>query len=210
MGHDDETIMERLRRETSELHSRAESRPLQRAIAKGEVERPAYIAYLGQLHAIHRTLEGAFDDVRGAHPAIDSVATPDRWRVPDLEFDLEFYGVDPEDLDSADATTRFVSLIESTKASDPVALLGALYVLEGSTNGGRFLAQVLRRRWNLDGAGVASLDPYGDRQPEHWAAFKRKMNGATFESEHRDAIVEMAKRTFEAIAEVSDEVSATG
>lgn len=210
MEHDGETLMERLRRETSDLHAHAESRTLQRAIAKGQVERSRFIAYLGQLYAVHSALEDALGEASDAHPAIGAVATPDRMRLPDLAFDLEFYAVDPDALVAGDAANRFVSLIESTKTSEPAALLGALYVLEGSTNGGRFLAQVLRKSWNLDGAGVAYLDPYGDRQPEHWASFKRRMNRATFDPECEKAIVDMARKTFEAIADVSDEVATAG
>ena len=204
------SIMQRLRAETSDLHSHAESRTIQRDIAKGEVERAKFVGYLGQLYAVHDVLENALREARDAHPAIAALATPDRMRIPDLELDLEFYGVDLSDIEVGKATERFVSLIERTRNADPVALLGAFYVLEGSTNGGRFLARVLRSSWNLDGKGVAYFDPYGDRQPATWAAFKLGMDSASFDAEREDAIVEMAKRTFEAIAEISDEVASRG
>ena len=201
------SIMQRLRSETSDLHSHAESRTIQREIAKGVVDRATLIGYLVQLYAVHNVLENALREVRDAHPAIASLATPDRMRIPDLELDLDFYGVDPETIEKGHATGRFLSLVEHTKNTEPVALLGAFYVLEGSTNGGRFLAQVLRKSWNLDGQGVTYFDPYGDRQPHHWEAFKRAMDSSWFGAEREDAIVEMAKRTFEAIAAISDEVA---
>jgi len=204
------SIMQRLRDETSDLHSHAESRTLQREIAKGTIDQSTFVAYLGQLYAVHDALESALRDVEGHHPAISALATPERMRVPDLDRDLEFYGLDREQLEAGGAAERFVSLVEHTRESEPVALLGALYVLEGSTNGGRFLAKVLRKSWNLDGGGVAYFDPYGDQQGPVWAAFKREMDEASFEARHEDAIVEMARRTFEAIAEVSDEVATSG
>jgi heme oxygenase len=204
------SIMQRLRDETSDLHSHAESRTLQREIAKGTIDRSIFVAYLGQLYAVHDALESALRDVEGHHPAISALATPERMRVPDLDRDLEFYGLDREQLEAGGAAERFVSLVEHTREAEPVALLGALYVLEGSTNGGRFLAQVLRKSWNLDGGGVTYFDPYGDQQGPVWAAFKREMDEASFEARHEDAIVEMARRTFEAIAEVSDEVATSG
>ena len=49
------SIMQRLKAETSDLHSRAESRTLQRAIAAGEVNQTTFSAYLGQL--LSRKLE---------------------------------------------------------------------------------------------------------------------------------------------------------
>jgi heme oxygenase len=89
-------------------------------------------------------------------------------------------------------------------------LLGALYVLEGSTNGGRFLARALRKSWGLDKDGIAYFDPYGEEQPQKWASFRKKMDSASFDVAQQDAIVEMAKATFLAIAEVSDEAAEQG
>jgi len=201
------TIMQRLRDETSDLHSHAESRTLQREIAQGTIDRSTFVSYLGQLYAVHDALESALRDVQSRHPAISTLATPERMRVPDLDRDLEFYDFNREQVEAGAAAERFVSLVERTRETEPVALLGALYVLEGSTNGGRFLAQALRKSWNLDGGGVEYFDPYGDRQRLLWAAFKREMDEASFEPRHQDAIVELAKRTFDAIAEISDEVA---
>jgi heme oxygenase len=128
-------------------------------------------------------------------------------RIPDLERDLTFYELDRDGHQPGNAASRFASQIEETKQSNPVALLGALYVLEGSTNGGRFLARALRQSWDLDGDGLSYFDPYGEEQPQRWAAFKRDMEEASFAADQQEAIIEMAKMTFQAIAEVSDEVS---
>jgi heme oxygenase len=199
--------MERLRTETSSLHSDAETRKLQREIAKGLVEREQFVAYLGQLYRIHRVLEDGLARSRRLHPAVEKVATPDRMRVPDLVLDLEYYGVKVEDIGTGSETKRFIDLIEATRREDPSALLGALYVLEGSTNGGKYLAHVLRKAWALEDGGLCYLDPYGDRQAEQWARFKIEMNAHEFGDGEEEAIVEMAKTTFEAISAVSDEVA---
>ena len=201
------SIMQRLKAETSDLHSHAESRTLQRTIASGEVDRATFSAYLGQLYEVHHSLESALEINRDKHAAIGALATADRMRVPDLDRDLAFYGVDRDQLVIGDAAQRFSTKIEESRGSDPVALLGALYVVEGSTNGGRFLARALRKSWNLDGEGLSYFDPYGDQQPQKWAAFRREMDEASFEADQEEAIIEMAKATFLAIAEVSDEVS---
>jgi heme oxygenase len=201
------SIMQRLKAETSDLHSHAESRTLQRAIATGNVDRTTFTAYLGQLYQVHHSLESALEASRDKHPAIGALATGERMRIPDLDRDLAYYGVDRDEITAGDAAQRFSNQILEIQALNPVALLGALYVLEGSTNGGRFLARVLRKSWDLDGEGLAYFDPYGDEQPRKWASFKREMNGASFEADQEAAIIEMAKSTFQAIAEVSDEVS---
>ena len=207
MTHHQSSIMGRLKAETQDLHSQAESRSLQREIASGEVDRSAFAAYLGQLYHLHNALESALEQSRDAHPAIGALATAERMRVPDLDRDLAFHEVNLDGLVCNQAAKEFISQIEEIKSSEPVALLGALYVLEGSTNGGRFLARALRRSWNLDGEGLAYFDPYGDEQPQMWASFRRDMDEAKFESAQEQAIIDMAKATFLAISEVSDEVS---
>jgi heme oxygenase len=201
------SIMQRLKRETRDLHSHAESRVLQQKIAKGAVDRTTFSAYLGQLYHVHHALESALADSSDKEPAIGAIATADRMRVPDLDRDLAFYEMDRNEIEAGHAASSFASQIEKAKDSNPVALLGALYVLEGSTNGGRFLARALRQSWGLDGDGLSYFDPYGDEQPQRWAAFKRDMDGASFAADQQEAIVDMAKTTFRAIAEVSDEVS---
>ena len=202
--------MQRLKAETSDLHSHAESRTLQKAIATGEVDRGTFSAYLGQLYHVHSSLETALDDSRDEHPAIGALATEDRMRVPDIDRDLAFYGVDRARLSAGDAALKFSQRVDETKEADPVALLGALYVLEGSTNGGRFLARALRKSWGLDEDGIAYFNPYGEEQPQKWASFRKQMDSASFDVAQQDAIVEMAKATFLAIAEVSDEAADQG
>jgi heme oxygenase len=127
--------------------------------------------------------------------------------LPDLERDLGFFEIHRDDIEAGAATDRFTSEIEETQRSNPVALLGALYVLEGSTNGGRFLARTLRKSWDLDGEGLSYFDPYGEEQPQRWAAFKRDMENAGFDTDQEDSILEMAKTTFLAISQIADEVA---
>lgn len=201
------SIMQRLKTETRDLHSHAETRTLQRQIASGEVDRGAFAAYLGQLFVVHRALETALAESGSSDTAIRAIATPDRMRVPDLERDLAFHEVKVDSLDAGAAARRFAAHIDEALGSEPVALLGALYVLEGSTNGGRFLARALRQSWHLDGEGLAYFDPYGDEQPQRWAAFKRDMDTLDFGADQQEAIIDMAKDTFKAISEVSDEVA---
>lgn len=201
------SIMQRLKTETRDLHSHAESRTLQRAMAGGEVDRTAFCAYLGQLHHVHSSLESALDSSRGDHPAIAAIATVDRMRVPDLDRDLSYFGIDPRRVPAGDAARRFSQMVGITNEANPIALLGALYVVEGSTNGGRFLARALSKSWGLDGEGLSYFDPYGEEQRRMWASFREQMGEASIDADQEDAIVEMAKTTFLAIAEVSDEVS---
>ena len=68
-------------------------------------------------------------------------------------------------------------------------------MLEGSTNGGKYLARVLRKAWQDDGESLHYLDPYGDEQPERWASFKRIMDASDFSDEQCRTIIDAARRT---------------
>jgi heme oxygenase len=199
MGH--------LRETTRTLHKDAESRPLQRAMAKGTLPPGSYVMYLGQLRHLHEALEASLDSVSASHPGLAVLFTEDRRRVPDLDRDLAAFGVSVEDLPVLPATAEFMSRVEDLATSESVALLGPLYVLEGSTNGGKFLARVLERSLQIENrAGLSYMDPYGDRQPEMWATFKRLADRVELTPDQRSAVTEAACETFRAIAVISDAV----
>ncbi len=200
-------IMGHLRESTRALHKEAESRPLQRSMAKGTLPAGSYVMYLGQLRHLHESLEASLDLVLESHPEFARLFTDDRRRVPDLDRDLAAFGITPETVPVLPPTAEFIGKVEAFVESDPVALLGPLYVLEGSTNGGKFLARVLERSLQIeDRAGLAYMDPYGDRQPEMWAEFKRLADEVELTPDQRNAVTEAASDTFRAIAAISDSV----
>ena len=201
------SIMDHLRVATRGLHKQAESRPLQRAMAKGTLPRAAYVMYLAQLRHLHAALETALDQPAAARAGLSELFTDDRRRVPDLDRDLNSFNVDPADVPPLAPTQQFIERIGALLDEDPLALLGPMYVLEGSTNGGRFLARVLQRSLRLDGGtGLSYMDPYGDRQPEMWTSFKRLADSVPLTPSQAEAVTASAGRTFAAIAEISDAI----
>jgi heme oxygenase len=201
------SIMDHLRDATRGLHKQAESRPLQRAMARGTLPRASYVMYLAQLRHLHAALETALDQPAASRAGLSELFTEDRRRVPDLDQDLASFNVDPAEVPTLAPTQQFIERIGALLDEDPLSLLGPLYVLEGSTNGGRFLARVLERSLRLDGGtGLSYMDPYGDRQPEMWASFKRLADALALTPEQADAVTESAGRTFAAIAEISDAI----
>lgn len=200
-------IMSHLRESTRGLHKEAESRPLQRSMARGTLPPGAYVMYLGQLRHLHAALEDHLDAVSGSHPGIAGIFTDDRRRVPDLDRDLAAFGVSPESVPVLPSTAEFIGRVEALSEAEPVSLLGPLYVLEGSTNGGRFLARILEKSLQIEnGAGLSYMDPYGDRQPEMWASFKTLANEVALTPVQAESVTESARETFRAIAAISDTV----
>lgn len=203
------TIMGRLKSATADLHHAAENTRLQRRLVKGDLPRELYTAFLGQMWLIHAALEQAVRDAADTHAGFAAVVRDYHDREPQLRADLAFFDVDADAVTPLPATAAVLADIERCAARRPVALLGMLYVLEGSTNGSRFIARAIRGSYRLgQGPGVAYLDPHGELQRPRWQAFKDDMNGVGFTEVESDDIVEAAKCVFRSLTELSDELDA--
>ncbi len=199
--------MGRLKSATADLHQEAESRPLQKQLAKGSIRRDLYAAYLGQLYLVHQALEAQIRKASSRHRAFAAVVRDYHWREGQLQHDLGHLGLDTGLIAPEPATTAFMSRLDQAAQAEPVSLLGALYVLEGSTNGAKFIAAALRRAWGTQAnGGLSYMDPHGDQQRPRWAAFKQDMDAVGFSVAEEALIVEAAEETFRAITRISDEV----
>jgi heme oxygenase len=209
MSSSPETLMGRLRSATTEHHQRAEQRQLQRAMAKGTLPRPTYAAYLSQLFLVHQALELRLRELRDQTAAFGPVFQDDQCREPNLRTDLSFYGADVDAIEPAPASSSIIARIEQAANTHPVALLGMLYVLEGSNNGSKYIARSIARAYNIapgSPEGLSYLDPYGDNQRPRWEQFKQAMDAITFNEVEQSLIIDAAQAMFDAIADISDEV----
>ncbi len=203
------TLMTRLKDSTNEHHRRAEGRKLQQDLLAGRLARETFGAYLGELLHVHRGLETRIAQLASECGALGSVFREHHIREADLLADLEFYGHHPGP--ATEATQSVLSDFDRWATQSPSALLGPLYVLEGSMNGNRFIARVLMREWSLGpGAGLRYLDPYGSEQPARWAAFRASVDTQQLTSEEEAQIISAAQRTFDAIGAISDAVYGEG
>jgi heme oxygenase len=76
---------------------------------------------------------------------------------------------------------------------------GSMYVMEGSTLGGRFIAPHVAQRLALTpGIGNAYFDGYGPRTGSMWNAF-REIAAASVPALHHDVAVKAAIATFESL-----------
>ena len=199
-------FMARLKEQTWPLHKMAETRPLQRELTRGQLTQQAYADYLGQLLLIHRALEQALRRHRDSHDAIAAVFRNHQQREADLLDDLAFLGQDPENMQPLTRTAELTKSIEYAADNSPVSLLGYLYVLEGSTNGARFIARVVRKTYGFEERGLSYFDPYGDEQPQRWQAFKDDMEAIGLDGDQQQRIIEASNVMFKSIAAVSDAV----
>jgi len=207
MTQEKDPAMLQLRNSTREEHSRAEHHEFQQALVKGELARDRYEAWLGQMYLLHHALEKALRDAAAQDEAIAKVVHEYQYQVPYLLEDFQFFGIDPAGIEPLPATQRFLTLVEQGKG-DPLLLLGLHYVLEGSNNGGRYIARHVAEAYDLaPGPGLRYLDPYGDRQREYWLAFRTDMGSVAFTESDTARLVEAAKQMYETVAELSEDLA---
>ncbi|MBD3336447.1 MAG: hypothetical protein GF355_13110 [Candidatus Eisenbacteria bacterium] len=202
-------IMTRLREETRRHHVATEEGPFQQELLAGRLPLASYTALLQQLLHVHRAVESQLRWLASSQPPVAAVLRDYQFQEENILSDLRALHADPATEDPLPSTQSFVDEVNALSRSWPVALLGVHYVLEGSKNGGRYIAKALRRAYGFeDGKGVAYLDPYGDDQKTRWSEFKKNMDAARLNSDDQDAVVAAAQTAFDAIQEIHQELYA--
>jgi heme oxygenase len=185
----------RLRAATAEAHRAAEGSDFQRDLLAGAAGRAAFRDWVGQLLHLHLALE---ERLWREHtdPAWRELCAGDRRRSRQLEADLLDLGSGP--VPPCEPILDLAAQV-AADADPPAFALGVLYVLEGSSNGGRMIARPLRQGLGLEGeAGTRHLDPYGPAQGERWRAFRQALDEALPESRWARA-VDGAQAAFQAL-----------
>lgn len=205
-------LSERLREETRADHTRAEKHPLMAAMIGGRIDRAGYARYLGQLLNVHLALETQLCRLAAEHRVFGLIVREHHMRTPDLLADMDALGQCLNQHPPLPATGLFRERIDGLAAEAPVGLVGTLYVLEGSTNGGRYIAPAVRRALGLfESTGTASgteyLDPHGERQRDRWFLFKTSLDVLPLSPAERDLIVAVASDAFRGVHDIFEDLT---
>ncbi len=199
-------LTDRVKAETWELHGKAEHHDFQESLGKGTISREGYIAYLGQMLLIHEALEKHLRTLAATDSTVASIVQDYQYQEPYLRADLEHFGVEASLITPCVGTQALIEHFERLAETNPIGLLGAHYVVEGSNNGSKFIAKSIRDAFDLDEDGVRYLDPYGKLQRAYWGDFKTALTAAAFSADDADAFVASAKAMYVAIYKVADEL----
>jgi heme oxygenase len=198
-----------LKTATTENHVRAERHPIQAAIVSGRITRAAYGRLVAQNRHVHEAMERGFEMASGSEPRLATMFVPHHRRLANYDADLAVLGVADAHRAPLPAAHAATAWIGSLASSAPIALLGVLYVIEGSTNGGQFLSRVLGKAFAVEkNAGLSSLDPHGGHTRERWGAFRVALDGLTLSASARELIIAAARETFDRIGAVMSDVAA--
>lgn len=201
-------VLVRLRSATAPAHERVEARLFPSSL----VDLASYRRMLAVLLTLHEPLEQAFTTEPGfADLGIDLV---ERRKVSSLRRDLA--GLDAQLAvpapRPAPASSATGPAVPPTPLTSLPAALGAFYVLEGSTLGGRFLLPEVQTR--LGDVPTAFLTGYGARTGRMWKQTRAALVRGVAEAPHppsaEQALVAGADATFTRLDALLDSVGWAG
>lgn len=179
-----EMIMERLRNETKTAHQQLEKATVPFIRRATSEDQYAYLLkmFYGYFKPVEETIQSLVDS---------SLLTDigERRQSDSILADLKTIGAEGDELVTSEFTPDLTNVPQA---------LGAMYVLEGSTLGGRFISQMLMKQLNRSAnEGITFFSGYGEQTEAKWKAFTQMVNEyAEKFPENKDQIVAAADETF--------------
>ena len=89
------------------------------------------------------------------------------------------------------------TLLKLPVIEDHLQAFGALYVMEGSTLGGKFISQMIAKQLNIRDKGLSFFQSYGEHLTTMWAKFKLTLNRQANNETDAERIIAAAEATFQ-------------
>lgn len=178
-----QNLSAQLKKVTKENHQQLEK--LLVTLLKQVVKREDYVKILKLFYGYF----GALEDKINLH--VGTAELPDyllRRKTESIANDIKIMGgVLPSKAKDAD-----LPIIENS-----LQAFGALYVIEGSTLGGKIIHQMMEKKLNLtDNEGISFFKGYGDQTESKWASFKERLNSQIDNQKASPVIINSANETF--------------
>jgi len=195
----------RLKEQTAGLHRQVERSGFQQRLLAGRLPRGCYVGWLEQMLHVYEVLERRLPARESSAPNPGPLSALTWHRSAALVRDLAALGSSG----AGPPLRSTAALLAQLEAWAPSQLLGALYVVEGSTNGGRHIAPAVRRAFALEGSdGTGFLDPYGQMQRDAWLGFVTDLN-ALVRPHDIESTIAAACVTFEAMGSIGAQLLET-
>lgn len=184
-----QSFLEKLRGATQAAHRSLEQLPLSRVIVDPSLNKEQYISYLLAMRDVHADVEqNIFPLLKDRLPDIAS-----RQKTVLIDADLQHQQTTPALLSSAPITA---SLQYPSKAF----AWGIMYVVEGSSLGGRVILKNIQTALALDAqAGARYFNGYGEHTGIYWKNFLQALTRFEAEEGAAGEIIEGANHAFQKI-----------
>jgi len=194
-------IMALLKAKTAVYHTELESLPYFGELIAHRLPLGCYIHQLRALSIIHSVLE---EQIAGSTNEQIAIIWDDGLRkLPLLMQDLHFFEprVSSDNSPTLEIALSITEKIRLRSLTQPLSLLGYLYVMEGSTLGNHMHQPDIIKSYHLDGFdGSRYYASYKDKIQAQWQQFTVRMNAVLDDSALHGPIVEAAHETFTGLA----------
>ncbi|NBL65301.1 heme oxygenase [Flavobacterium sp. NST-5] len=183
------TFLDNLRETTKESHLFLESLPVSKSILSPEIDIKSYSLYLNLMLDVTLALESE------VFPLIKN-------EVDNLELRKKSSAIE-NDLNQINQSRNSRNFSFNIDANTSVGFaMGIMYVLEGSTLGGRFILKNISEKLNLDeNKGASYFSGYGNKTGNFWKNFLANLTSFEAENNAEITIIEGADFAFKKIAQ---------
>jgi heme oxygenase (biliverdin-IX-beta and delta-forming) len=194
--HSTFTLRDRLKRVTKPFHDQLENTAIARSLAEGSVSRSKYQRYLDHLAALHAHIE-------------EKVQQFSQWKEYNIDITQRVrYPLLKEDLAALQSSESELSIPPLEVPWSFASAVGVMYVLEGSTMGGKILAQRLSHLLGGDALPATRyFQSYGERTMPMWGEYCAFLDlFASRHPESQDQVILSACAMFLLLQRIMDEL----
>ena len=198
------TLPDRIRQAIAAAHVAVEATPLAQAMSRGTVSVSEYVALLQELHHWHRSLESCLSAASDCE-LVRLVYRPETMnRTAILVSDLSAFRVQPSERPGP-VVEQMIAELTTWQARKPWALLGALYVMEGSRMGSMLLVRSLSQAFSLSNAAAVGLDYHRQdmaNRPQAWKQFRQELAELSLSPVQQDDVIQAAVVTMQGLVQL--------
>ena len=191
----DSVFLNRLRSQTAELHERLEQLPLSLLLTSPQLTLKDYIYYLQMMYAVN------IDAEKNIYSMLHKVITDIEVRKKShyIKEDIAFL--------NSDMQAITFSFLQPLSECSIAFALGIMYVLEGSTLGGRFILKNVEKILQLnEQKGASYFAGYRSSTSEKWKSFINAMVDYQSKTNNDATIIDGAKHAFNSIYNLMKQV----
>ncbi len=195
------TLMEEVRNLIAVDHDRIEKTHFSVAMMASTISRSEYAFGLAQLWHLHHALEQSIDLV----PELREYFSEEMRRTATIVRDLKCFGTEIGEHAVLPATTTAIAMICSWAESAPYALLGALYVLEGSRMGSLVIARPLAKALGIQPGTINGIEYHLEgaaTTPARVRSLKENLNAKLDSESHQQQLREGAVKVMSLLLDV--------
>jgi heme oxygenase len=175
-----------LKTQTAAAHKRLENLPVSASILAPDVKMEDYVHYLQLMYDVH------YDVEENIFPLLSNA-------VGDLNERQKKHLIE-KDLASLNCSKPVANPVFNIQNITLPFAFGILYVVEGSSLGGRFILKNIETIAGLDGGkGVSYFTGYGNKTGSHWKSFLNVLTQYEDENNCKDEILKGATFAFNCI-----------